>query len=137
MGKLTLKNGKFYRDGKVVKPEFGNKEQIALMEEWRKELEKGILVTTDVYLKMIHYLSISWECLCGRVNETSYHEQFEDGYPNEDDIKSSIGDYVCCESCDKEYELHVTNGRETNTIKGYLLGDKEYRLKPKVDGDDK
>ena len=24
MGELTLKNGKFYRDGEVVKPEFGN-----------------------------------------------------------------------------------------------------------------
>jgi hypothetical protein len=129
MGELTIKNGKFYRDGEVVKPEFGNKEQIALMEQWRKELEKGILVTPKIEEKTIYNLSVSWECLCGRLNETTYHEQYEDWEPDNDDIKDFIGDEVCCESCDKEYELHVIK-RTPNSRRV------EFRLKPIVHGED-
>jgi hypothetical protein len=129
MGELTLKNGKFYRDGEVVKPEFGNKEQIALMEQWRKELEKGLLVRPHIEEKTIYNLSVSWECLCGVVNITKDFEDYENWEPDDDDIKDFIGDEVCCESCDKEYELHITK-RSPNNMKV------EYRLKPIVHGQD-
>lgn len=129
MGELTLKNGKFYRDGEVVKPEFGNKEQIALMEQWRKELEKGLLVTPNIEEKTIYNLSVSWECLCGRVNETKDYNEYEDWEPDDDDIKDLIGDEVCCENCGKEYELHVVK-RSPNSRK------MEFRLKPIVHGED-
>ncbi|WP_300726285.1 hypothetical protein [uncultured Rikenella sp.] len=67
MGTLTLKDGKFWRDGVEVPPRIGDAEQIALLkhieyaEREREECERGDGLPVSVYAEL------SMECICGQV----------------------------------------------------------------------
>lgn len=61
---MTLKDGKFYKDGQPYPLEFGNKDQIALMNKFREAKENGVCADIDLNpdnKTFSHYI----KCVCG------------------------------------------------------------------------
>lgn len=106
MGKLTLKYGKFWLDGKEAPPQIGNTEQIALLKAEEKRLkdleENGISVNFN--LDSVEF-DVSFNCLCGY--EIKSH--FTDNFPNcnfydENDMSVFIdGTHYTCPFCNRKY----------------------------------
>jgi hypothetical protein len=61
---MTLKNGTFYKDGVKVPIEFGNKEQIALLEESQELMGDGVLARIDESGDDDH-TALEYQCICG------------------------------------------------------------------------
>lgn len=106
MGKLTLKDGKFYRGGTEVKAEFGNKEQIALLNQVRKRLENGVTLGKLAHEEVKCYIpTVRFNCLsCGKLSVFKL-----DSEPTE--FKSDLTDFqleevdVFCKYCKQDYKL--------------------------------
>ena len=68
---MKLKDGKFFRDGKPVPLEFGNKEQIRLMNEQQEQIRalthEGYWITPDVYNMEEGGIraDVEFDCVCG------------------------------------------------------------------------
>lgn len=61
--KYTVKDGKLYKDGKPVKLEFGNRDQIAAIRNYEKRSEQ--FKTEGVILEPQFEATVKWQCLCG------------------------------------------------------------------------
>lgn len=113
MEKLTLRNGKFYRGNEIVPLEFGNKEQIKLIEQAYKRMsefrsEDGGEVDVTVETKYEAYLR--FQCACG-----SYVSECND-IDDEDDYRELTGD-IQCRNCKQTYSLFL---RETGELAAKL-----------------
>jgi hypothetical protein len=102
MGKLTVVNGQFVRDGQVVTPEFGNTEQIQAIKEYTahiEALERGQLqLNYDIELKAT--LEGSFKCKC----DTMVYIEYEDS--DEDEcISGVVGMTKNCRNCKTTYVI--------------------------------
>jgi hypothetical protein len=108
---LELVDGKFYRDGVPEPLEFGNKEQIKLMNQAKETLESlmgdGLVVEPDFEITVTGV--IRFKCPCGQ------HVYFEtDG---EDELQCDFeGLESKCRKCQREYEV-VMNDDDDWTVK--------------------
>lgn len=68
-GRLTLEKGKFWMNGQVVPIEFGNKEQIELMNRKLEEIyaleHEGLPIEDSVECETRVVASLSFKCPCG------------------------------------------------------------------------
>jgi predicted nucleic acid-binding Zn ribbon protein len=66
---MTLRDGKFYNGGQVVPLEFGNKEQIRLIQEAEKALTAlsgdGLIVEPNIEEEITYSASYYFKCVCG------------------------------------------------------------------------
>ena len=104
---MILKNGKFYKDNVEVPIEIGNKEQIALIKEYEKNLVNGVDLRVSIN-EIIHYdLSAFWKCpCCSKTNYVEYN--FCEDEPNDKDIESALEDEnFRCYRCSTRFEFKV------------------------------
>ena len=116
MGELKLINGKFMRDGVEVKAEFGNKEQIRLL-EWANKLKSEHTVIGKVsFEETITYQPIvEFKCpMCGKDNKCDDFEASEDWSPDNSDIDDCV---VECEHCAAEFVTTIEGVEKKNEIK--------------------
>lgn len=114
---IIIKDGKFYKDGKEIKPSFGDLEQIrALREAERKANEKKTpakLIEKEV---KAYYACIEFTCpICKEKNSVDIF----DDEPQECDIDNSDVDEfdVSCTQCDLDLTIHSdTNGKSRMSI---------------------
>lgn len=115
---LRLVYGAFMRGSMEVKPEIGNREQIALLQKTEREMEerekaaKAGKLDVDIYVEDIQYKTvIEFTCICGnRVKErdTNYTDDWEDlEYPNCD------GSEIRCDKCGRWYEIDGSRAKLT------------------------
>ena len=105
---MKLIDGKFYEGDKVIPLEFGNKDQIKIMEEARRTMcdlsGDGLVVDPDI--EEIMKVSVSIKCLCGY--NVHFNEREIAGF---DDAKEELkGDAASCRKCGKKYILDIFDG---------------------------
>lgn len=89
---MTLKNGSFYQDGVKVPIEFGNKEQIKLINAVKLLKEDGA-VPALIFDEAERFIcGISFTCVCGSKVQCNWETE-EEGYEIE-------GEKVKCQGCD-------------------------------------
>lgn len=102
MGKLTIKNEQFVRDGQVVAPEFGNPEQIKAMKEYAahiEALERGEL-QLNYEIELHATLEGTFKCKC----DTTVYIEYED--TDEDEcISGVVGMTKTCRNCKTTYVI--------------------------------
>ena len=82
MGKMVVKDGKFYKDGVEVPPEFGNTEQIACLakiEEYYTSLREGTLML-EPDVETTYLFTDSFKCFCGKTVPLSAEGRHEDDF---------------------------------------------------------
>lgn len=98
---LELRNGKFFRGNEPVPLEFGNPEQIRLMNQQireKQELEaEGILVEPNFTVTI--EADIQFKCECGSWVYITVEPD------DEDDIDCFVGETKSCRSCKRNYEV--------------------------------
>lgn len=101
---LTLKKGKFYQDGQLVPLEFGNKEQIELMEK-ENRIECAFLDKknhVNVEIGKVFTANAEFKCSCG---VTVYFEA--DSKYDEWSAKAELeGSESKCHRCNSRYSIH-------------------------------
>jgi hypothetical protein len=109
MSKLTYQNGKFYREGKEVPPEFGNPEQIALLKKIQFQMENGVPVSVEIEEYSEYEIWCSFKCpKCFSENHFE-SSRFETWEPDRNDIKEFLEDEIdSCNHCDCEIEIKST-----------------------------
>lgn len=104
---MILRDGKFYEGDKVIPLEFGNKEQIKLMNQANELIRlfrtDGVEVSVNVITKV--EASASFKCVCG---QTVWKDNEVD---DEDDIEPLQG-YTKCQRCQKEYDISQNDDGE-------------------------
>lgn len=115
-GELQIINGKLMRDGLEVKPEFGNREQIALIRKHEELMERGWVMADVVNTTRTMYVaSIDYTCLeCGTYQSCEFPDEQEDWEWNGDDFNN---DTIVCESCGAEYHCEWDKTMKRNQIK--------------------
>lgn len=116
MSNLIIKDGKFYKNGVEIKPEFGNREQIqALRDAERKANETKIEAKIIQEEKTYHYATIEFTCPnCEKNNRV---EVFEDD-PSDWFIDNSDVDNIdiSCPHCDTDFTIEADKGRGNMAI---------------------
>lgn len=104
---MTLRNGKFYEGDQVVPLEFGNKEQIRLMNEAKEVIEalKGDGLEVDVCVKTQYTAEADFKCTCGQT------VWFEVEMDDEDDFDDLNGEETSCPKCKARYKLEYDSGQ--------------------------
>jgi hypothetical protein len=104
---MLLKNGKFYKDNVEVPIEIGNKEQIALIKEYEKNLVNGVKLNFHINETTHYDLSCLWKCPnCQKSNHIEYN--FEEDEPTDNDIESVLEDEnYRCYNCRTKFEFKV------------------------------
>ena len=101
---MELIDGKFYRGSEEIKPEFGNKEQIALMHETERRIkalnDDGLIVRPA--LEIIYRYEIEFKCVCGQ----SVWKEDE----SEDRKDIDLTGECKCQRCNKRYKVSKENG---------------------------
>jgi hypothetical protein len=92
---LTFKQGKFYRDGIVEPLEFGNKDQLRIIENVKQLREEGAVPTMVMDDSQKFVCGISLQCVCGSPIKVSWEKQ--------EYASDKIGDKVKCLGCDFTY----------------------------------
>lgn len=94
---MTLRNGKFFKDGQPYPVEFGNKAQIELIDAVKLLKEEGAVpkLIFDTTQKFICGISIT--CVCGSEIASSWETE-EEGYNIE-------GMKVKCPGCDFTFKV--------------------------------
>jgi redox-regulated HSP33 family molecular chaperone len=98
---MKLIEGKFFENGIEIKPEFGNKEQIALIQSHERlaiELKNGLVV--DPEFTVVTNASLRFNCLCGKEIYSSLRDldEFETD-------EAFIGQREKCSKCNRKYEF--------------------------------
>jgi hypothetical protein len=112
---MKLIDGKFYKDGKCVPLEFGNKEQIELIKKFDDLTEAmksdGIVLAEHLWIEDIdgNYIQIIAPCVCGREFEINFPAS-EQGPPIRHRSKCS---------CNKEYVVFESEWTDMPCIKFY------------------
>jgi hypothetical protein len=100
---LQLIDGKFYRNGKVEPIEFGNTEQIKLMNEVKQQFEDlagdGLVVDPDD-IEIQVKATIKVKCSCGQT--IYFEEEAED-----ESMIDFEGQEHTCRRCRKEYKASM------------------------------
>lgn len=103
---MTLIDGKFFRGFEEVKPEFGNKEQIALIRETEKRISalnnEGLVISTEH--EVVYTASLQFRCVCGQ-----HVWKEDDDARNRTDISGLVGTCQCMK-CKKRYEVTEKKG---------------------------
>ena len=105
---MRLIEGKFYEGDRVIPIEFGNKEQIKLINEAKRTMDEltgdGMVVYPDI--EEVVKVSVSIKCVCG--GGVYFHDR-EIG--NDDDVIEEMqGNIASCGKCRKKYVLDVFGG---------------------------
>jgi hypothetical protein len=112
---MTIKNGKFFKDGVQVPIEHGNKEQIKLM----KQVEEMTLWGFTPEITIVKSLEMHFKCICGAFNHFNDFTKMDEA----DDPDYIIeGEKDKCFNCGLEYKVIVDNESD-----GLML-----KLMPKV-----
>lgn len=95
---MTVKNGKFYKLGKEVPIEHGNREQIDLINRVQEMQKEGFM--PELYHE--NKVTVVYSCICGTVN--SFEASFGDG-----DTTESIldGEVDTCTECKVKYKVFI------------------------------
>ena len=112
MGKLTLKDGKFWRDGVEVPPRIGDAEQIALVKQVERDAERreidanGDGIELEFELKELRYAG-KITCICGHVISQDFACcHFGDSDLIEDIVEEDCDSHCMeCLKCGREYEI--------------------------------
>lgn len=105
---MILRDGKFYEGNVLVPLEFGNKEQIRLMNEAKEHIEalKGDGLEVDVQIETKYFANIDLKCLCG---QTVWFNDIE--LDDDDKLDDLDGECTSCPKCKKRYELSYDSGQ--------------------------
>ena len=117
MKNLELKGGKFYKDGKIMPLEFGNKDQIELMQarlENLKQLQQGTF-EPQVDFTTITKVDVNFTCTCGK--QVWFVEQEYEHDEDADYIDDFSGAYSKCMKCGQRYEIVINDGELNVKIK--------------------
>ena len=108
---MELKGGKFFNNGVEVPIEIGNREQIELLKQRAKLLEKGLPIDVQIREVTSYTMTAKWTCPhCDKINVCSDDDAQEDEHDNED-IQSIINYEVeSCNHCGGEVEVSVEKG---------------------------
>ena len=101
---MELIDGKFYRGIEEIKPEFGNKEQIALMHETErriKALNDDGLIAYPTF-EIIYRYEIEFKCVCGQ----SVWKEDQSEHKSDIDLTGECK----CQRCRKQYKVTKENG---------------------------
>lgn len=112
MGTLTLKDGKFWRDGVEVPPRIGDAEQIALLQQAEREAEQreidanGDGIELEFELKELRYTG-EITCICGQTVRESFECNYFGCSDSFEDVMTADCDSHCmeCPRCGREYEI--------------------------------
>jgi hypothetical protein len=117
---MELKNGKFYKDGKEVPIEIGNKEQIKLLRNALKDLDKGVEIDLRIDEIVKYTTSFSYTCPCcfTKNNEDVFED--EDDEPSNGEIDDEILGWNYCIHCKTEFEI-VKDGKDGIYRNKYFL----------------
>lgn len=100
---LEIKNGKFYRDGLVEPIQFGNRDQIKLMQQHLKDYEEligdGVLIDYEIEEITTYKATMDYKCSCGKY--VSFREEDLD---DENDTPDFVGESASCR-CGRKYEI--------------------------------
>lgn len=104
---MTLRNGKFFKDGQPYPVEFGNEDQIKLLERAERLIKQGEQAQLDFDINehgvvISQFLKI--DCLCG------YWAIFK----LRDDMEGAKGK---CPMCDLRYYIKVEDGEDIAYLK--------------------
>ena len=99
---LTLKDGKFWRDGVEISPRIGDAEQIALLKKEERRIEEmeeyGISIHTEAAAVRIE---CDFDCICGSMVEKEVMR-----YGVEGDLEGMIDDEIAeCLCCHRKYKF--------------------------------
>lgn len=111
-GELTLKNGKFWRDGVEVPPRIGDAEQIALLRQAERNAEQreidanGDGIELEFELKKLRYTG-EIICICGQRVRRDFECDYFDCIGSLEEIMEDNCDSHCmeCPGCGREYEI--------------------------------
>lgn len=115
---LRLVDGAFMRGGMEVKPEIGNREQIALLQKFEREMEqrekdaKAGTLDVGIHVENIEYkIIIKFTCICGNrviARDTNYTDDWEElGDPD------CRGAEIRCNKCGRWYEIDGVHAKLT------------------------
>lgn len=102
---LLIINGKFSRDGKEEKPEFGNLDQIRLIKEF--EEKESELIGDGFQLEPESGVTVFFDftCLCGTRHD------IEKRGSHDTDWDELAGEFITCK-CKRKYVTHLSQGDE-------------------------
>lgn len=100
---MTLIEGKFYKDGVPVPPEFGNKEQINLIKEHEQKVEALNTDGWEVDVTIEYSYVVTFKCICG--TELTIREESDDDM----DQSCVLGKTCTCHKCKKKYRVYAGN----------------------------
>lgn len=103
---MILRDGKFYEGDQVVPLEFGNKEQIRLMNEAKYVFQalSGDGLEVDVEVESKITASVNFKCTCGQT------VWFEVEIPEEDNFNDLDDEETNCPKCKNRYKLEYDSG---------------------------
>ena len=114
---IEIRNGKMYKDGKEVKPTFGDLEQIrALREAERKANEKR--VNAKLFSEEISTFYAIVQFTCPSCKHENSFDFFEDEPKQWNIDKNDVDEIdVSCEKCDCDFTIHAdTKGKGAMAI---------------------
>lgn len=124
MSDLKIENGQFWRGNQIVKPEFGDRDQIFTL---RKAVEKAEAEEKGIKLPVVfrkeevtvYDMSVSFKCVCGQICSRLDEEVPEDDAEGEyfDELN------VRCRKCKSEYELKWD--KKTRTMSAVICPEEE------------
>jgi len=106
---LIIREGKFYRGGSPVKPEFGNAEQIECLKQYETLgdiLKEGMIVDNIQYDMQPIDATASFKCICGRKIYVNTEAD------EEDDIVCFKNKKVSCNTCLRSYIFDINNDHD-------------------------
>jgi transposase-like protein len=111
---LRLKDGKFYRGNEEVKPEFGNKEQIALIREAERIETMSVVMAKFESEEIITYQGvISFKCPVCQTDNRLKDTEIEEGDVSPSDFDNT---FWKCKKCSTEFEAFWKKGMSHKEI---------------------
>jgi hypothetical protein len=116
MTDLRIFQGQFYRGNELVKPEFGNVEQIRLLREAAEKMEArkdGVLVDFTATEKINYIIEGDFECDCG--NSISHRDTDNEDASDEDDAIEDVKEHMTsfsktCRNCRTSWDFIKRDG---------------------------
>ncbi|MBB2148832.1 hypothetical protein [Pedobacter gandavensis] len=102
---VTIKNGKFYKDGQEMPVEFGNLEQIQALDYIEKHtaaLKEGLMLDPDT--ETVVTFRDHFNCFCGQLIF------LEDSSENEDDVQVLAGKVLKCACKKHQFKTYMEDG---------------------------
>lgn len=96
---MTIKNGKFFKDGVQVPIEHGNKEQIKVLKRI-EEMSNGFTPQIEI----VKRVSMLFTCVCGAANNFDDFTEMENG---DDPDAIILHEKDHCYNCGLEYKVIV------------------------------